>query len=94
METGIDKRLTNMNLILQQQACLVHEADPLPNMRGFQGQYASHFIEMGTDEYEPWHTGVSLGSAVYATGGIQKSIEYLYRTLVSFTITFCSYQCG
>ena len=70
----------------------VHEAD-YAKYRGFQGDVYLSFIEMGTDEYEPWHTGVSLGS-VYATGGIQKTYKYIYTEPGEFTITAVATNVG
>ena len=70
----------------------VHEAD-YAKYRGFQGDVYLSFIEMGTDEYEPWHTGVSLGS-VYATGGIQKTYKYIYTEPGEFTITYVATNVG
>lgn len=70
----------------------VHESD-YAKYRGFQGDIYLSFIEMGTDEYEPWHTGVSLGS-IYATGGIQKTYKYIYGESGEFTITAVATNIG
>ncbi|UVV76106.1 hypothetical protein NXW84_18840 [Bacteroides fragilis] len=70
----------------------VHEAD-YTKYKGFQGDVYLSFIEMGTDEYEPWNTGVSLGS-VYTTGGIQKTYKYIYTGAGDFTITAVATNVG
>ena len=59
----------------------------------FREMFYLSFIEMGTDEYEPWNTGVSLGS-VYTTGGIQKTYKYIYTGAGDFTITAVATNVG
>lgn len=70
----------------------VNEAD-YSKYRGFQGDVYISFFELGTDEYEPWHTGTSLGS-VYATGGLQKTYKYIYNEAGDFTITVVGTNVG
>jgi hypothetical protein len=53
---------------------------------GFQGDVYLSYLEVGTNEYEPWNTGVSLGST-YSMTGIQKVYKYVYTKSGSFTIT-------
>ncbi|MFI3333296.1 MAG: hypothetical protein SNI51_03705 [Rikenellaceae bacterium] len=53
--------------------------------KGFQGDVYLSFLEIGTDEYEPWNTGVSLGSCYYPTG-ISKTYEYTYTHEGQFEI--------
>lgn len=70
----------------------VNEAD-YAKYRGFQGDVYLSFIEMGTDEYEPWHTGVSLGS-IYTQGGMKKTYKYIYDESGEFNITAIATNVG
>lgn len=69
-----------------------HEAD-YAKYRGFQGDVYISFLEIGTDEYEPWHTAESLGS-VYSTGGIQKTYQYVYNKAGEYTISVVGTNVG
>lgn len=60
---------------------------------GFQGDFYLSFIELGTNEYEPWHNGVNLGS-VYQMTGIQKTYKYVYSTAGKYTITAVATNVG
>lgn len=60
---------------------------------GFQGDVYLSFLEMGSNEYEPWNTGVNLGS-VYSTGGIAKVYEYVYTGEGEFTVTAVATNVG
>jgi len=64
-----------------------------PRYRGFQGDVYMSFIEAGTDKYEPWHDGVSLGS-VYTTGGIRSTYTYTYTEAGAFTISAVATNVG
>lgn len=70
----------------------VKEAD-YTKYRGFQGDVYLSFIEMGTDEYEPWNTGVALGS-VYATGGVTKTYKYIYQGAGEYDMTVVATNVG
>lgn len=70
----------------------VKEADYV-NYTGFQGDVYISFLEMGTNEYEPWNTGVNLGS-VYSTSGISQVYEYVYTEAGEFTITALATNVG
>lgn len=61
--------------------------------RGFQGDVYLSFLEMGSKEYEPWNTGISLGS-VYDTGGMQKTYQYTYTESGEFTLTAVATNIG
>jgi hypothetical protein len=56
------------------------------NYSGFQGDVYLSYLEVGTDEYEPWHTGVSLGST-YSMTGIQTVYKYVYNQAGNYTFT-------
>jgi hypothetical protein len=59
----------------------------------FQGDVYLSYLELGTNEYEPWSTGVSLGS-VYSMTGIKKEYKYIYTTSGTFTLTVVGTNVG
>lgn len=59
----------------------------------FQGDVYLSYIEMGTQEYEPWSLGVNLGS-VYAMTGIQKTFTYTYTKSGTYNITAVATNVG
>jgi hypothetical protein len=59
----------------------------------FQGDVYLSYIEMGTNEYEPWNTGVTLGS-VYSMTGIQTTYKYTYTKSGTFKITAVAANVG
>ena len=63
----------------------IKEAD-YSKYNGFQGDVYLSYLELGTNEYEPWSTGVSLGS-VYSMTGIQKEYKYIYTKSGTFTLS-------
>jgi hypothetical protein len=70
----------------------VHEND-YGKYRGFQGDVYFSFIELGSEVYEPWDTGVSLGS-IYSTSGMQKTYTYKYTKAGDYTITVLGTNVG
>ena len=60
---------------------------------GFQGDVYLSFLEIGSNEYEPWNTGVNLGS-VYSAGGIADVYEYVYDGEGEFTVTAVATNVG
>jgi hypothetical protein len=70
----------------------VHESD-YTKYAGFQGDVYISYINLGTQEYEPWNTGVSLGS-IYNPVGIQTQYKYVYTSQGTFTITALATNVG
>ena len=60
---------------------------------GVQGDVYLSFLEIGSNEYEPWNTGVNLGS-VYSAGGIADVYEYVYDGEGEFTVTAVATHVG
>lgn len=64
-----------------------------PKYGGFEGDVYVSYINLGTNEYEPWNLGVSLGS-VYLPNGITKEYKYVYTKPSDITITAVATNIG
>lgn len=60
---------------------------------GFQGDVYLSYLEIGSEEYEPWNTGVALGS-IYAPVGMTKTYKYTYKEAGKFEITAVAANIG
>lgn len=61
--------------------------------RGFQGDVYLSWIEFGTDEYEPFSLGKSLGS-IYDPKGLNKNYKYAYNKEGEYNVTVVATNTG
>ena len=70
----------------------VNESD-YRRYRGFQGDIYLSWMEFGTNEYEPFSLGQSLGS-VYESDGLKKTYKYVYSESGDFKVTVVATNTG
>lgn len=88
-----DGELESYDILLDPNTGLPLNESDYTRYRGFQGDVYISYINLGTNEYEPWSLGETLRS-VYHPQGIQKEYKYVYNEAGTFTITAVATNTG